>query len=47
MFANWRLIHRRFCIGVWILALLLACIILMHRHTEPPAPHPARAALAR
>jgi hypothetical protein len=28
--ANWRLIHRRFCLLAWVVATALAVVILVH-----------------
>jgi hypothetical protein len=30
LFANWRLINKAFCIGMWLVAVLLVGVILIH-----------------
>ncbi len=29
-FVNWRVVNERFCVLMWIAALVLACVILTH-----------------
>jgi hypothetical protein len=37
LLADWRAIHRRFCVLVWLVALVLAMVILLHVVRSPSA----------
>jgi hypothetical protein len=41
LFADWRLINKVFCIAMWLVALLLVGVILIHGHAGAAPTHSA------
>jgi hypothetical protein len=41
LFANWRLINKAFCIGMWLVALMLVGVILIHGQAGAGPTHSA------
>ena len=41
LFADWRLINKAFCIGMWLVALLLVGVIVIHGQAGAARSHPA------
>lgn len=41
LFVNWRSVHRGFCAVMWIVAMILAIIVIAHMATPADAAHHA------
>ena len=41
LFVNWRSVHARFCAVMWIVAAILAIIVIVHVLVPPDAAHHA------
>ena len=46
-FVNWRTVNRYFCALMWLVAFVLALIVITHLAHAAPAAHPAAAVIAR